>query len=537
MKQILAILVIFAMCSHPVYSFAEWVTTDEAETLMQQVEEEIFLCFWYFHVKEEQYGYDGGHKRINAVPNDIFSGNRGLYFPRTIEALKFISTNIHDDGDASKAEDIFKWAAISYQLAYITHEITVPVHYHNLCHGIQVMLISGLMYESITKVDDFYERDLYEDKDTHKAVTMFASLFHDSGHPGDTNSRYQMNDEDVVELMDSFINSVKVIKTGLEAKSVEDKAMDTLIVYFTRGKNLTGGDFNLEHFHLGICISFYTLIFGEAMAGGAQRLAERLIRSTNMKSKNVFHDIIDRFVNTNTNQAKKLQRFGEIGAAGNLFRVDEITHMADICMNATANFNSVVLVVKLVTLEFLEEMELYKEYTEDAYPGYPYCGVRWALFNTSYENVWSQGQTWFNDNIISPTIENETVFTETTLMGYNDVIVADLKKLTDKEVKMDPKPLEKPDAIEKARLIQYLKDFEYFKGTKMSKILKYDDYWILYYLAEHLAINTTLFKDGTFFKAPAESDAVNGFLLFEQDRFDAANPSRRRMRKLLNTII
>ncbi len=189
--------------------------------------------------------------------------------------------------------------------------------------------------------------------------------------------------------------------------------------------------------------------------------------------------------------------------------------------------------VRLVTVGFLEGRERYNEYGEDEYENWKTCGVRWALYGSNFAGVYSTGQEYFNTNIIDPTIKNETLFTTSTLPSYYNKFDGEMRKLL---VSIQEESTE-AKLLKKTQLTKILSNLGEFYNLRLQKIFGHDDYWILNYLAEHLAINTALFQTDGLFEPPTQSDKTNGFLFFTEDRFAAADPRTRRVRKLVKTII
>lgn len=493
MKKIISFLATFAFLYNPTASFGTFDTETDGIRLMWQIEEEILLCFSTMIRDGENYGYSNG--LIDYSPGDVFYLNRQHYFPQTIAALDFIVDKIPKN-NAPTGQHLFNKAAEAYQLSRLIEYDQNPVIYHNICHGIQVMLISGVLFESVVKADDdAANKYVDEDKDITKALIMFAGLFHDAAHDGKTNSAYQLDNGANQNLHLKIAASATRIAltagndSGFEIPYLKI-ATDIMALY----PDNQGDDFTLEKIHKIIAENYYNIIFSKKLEDDALALVKDSILQTNMATPNVFKTAIDTFSVANEGENEKLAKFNEKFADGGMVQFVELVHMADIGMNATSNFNGVTDVVKLVIQEFQAELVYLKA------RGFTYAVTKdtsafGAFCKKDFDKIWEEGQKGFNDYVIDPTIKNEAIFTSTTISTYYGKLKPkfDLLEVGGAEY-LATKPL--------------VDGMQQFKDTEFEDLQAYTAYFGLKYMAKNLAANTTLFTtDGLF-------DSTTGDYLF-----------------------
>lgn len=486
MKKIISILAtITLLCIPSVTTFGVHGNYEELEALMFEIEEEILLCFNALTKDNEIYSYLG-NGLIDQYPSDITKPFRDIYFPQTIEALTFIGTNAPQTAPIT-AQNLFLAANEAYQLARISEKNANPVTYHNICHGLQVMMMSGVLFESVILTDADASAKYVVNHDSTKALIMFAGLFHDAGHPGYSNSTFQVDELSNLDLHKNIASSASLLASNqVFGSDARKKYVELGMNVMALAQDNQGPKFALENIHSTIAIAYYEMIFAIDLADGALQLIKDSILQTNMAAPNVLRTAIDEYALTNIESDEELAKFPDQFANGAMVDFRELVHVVDIGMNGTTNFTGVTEVVKLVVLEFYEELSNMKAigYTYDQLKR---LGVFGPVCGNDYDEIWSKGQTGF-DWFIGTVVKNEAIFTTETIPEY-------FKVLTKKLDKMDG------ESPEKVALTAKVGAIAKFQAKTYDDLKSYLAYPLLNYLRVNLGINDELFVDETMFKA------------------------------------
>lgn len=389
----------------------EWCGDREFFECLNQIMQELSLCF------ETITDYSvlppaPNDAQFATVPGDfgvaysIFGGKEHQY-PITVNALEYVGLLIPTDEATTntvrkKAIRLFHFANSSY--AFYSIKNRQHVAYHNICHGLQVMIFAGMIYYSaksnkgMTATQQFAAAELQ--------ALMFAGLFHDAAHPGFGNDYYKNLDDDCAELHATIKANIKAFADhgdGVEeGDKVAIKALGDKIGVLA-GTNKEG-DFLLENIHSLIGTELLKIItrsdgdhakkalVKKAIDGTAYGVAESVISFNELKGS----------IATYTKYEEIEGLIGKMIEARNAYKIESFVHMADISANATHSRRFMLATVKGCLYEFLKEIAALqtrkneaKISAEDAKAVIPYK----TIGEKDFEKIMTS-QIFFTDAII-----------------------------------------------------------------------------------------------------------------------------------------
>lgn len=377
---------------------------------LTQIQVEILKCFT--DLPGENYVVDGNGNITGTVVN-IFA-DAGANFPITIASLKFIVENlpsvaVQQQQVQATIEKLYKEANISYQLSRLP--ATSASEYHNICHGLQVMLYSGIIYHEVF-TNEKIDEALYT-LNTHAAI-LYAGLMHDSAHPGYGNTIYSLSDDKKEALYLTLMTSLerKAVHGGHDLREVGHITSLRQELNAQKAGN-QGGAFQLESIHASVAKWIYRVVFTSDLSDMAATRLHSSIMHTNMAHKpeafSVIEDALGEVILEN------IPGFTERFEGYNLLTSHGIVHLADISANLYTNRPLIELIIQDVFDEFLSEITVLKA---DAVDGYMDSNLYGTACGNPYNDIY-RSQTGFTHFIIA-VLKEQTIVTRDTLTKLHE---------------------------------------------------------------------------------------------------------------------
>lgn len=303
---------------------------------------------------------------------NIFGGNEHKYV-FIIKALEYVGQLIPDiktkkevefNSPRAKARRVFTFANASY--AFYSISKGKHIAYHNICHGLQVMFFSGMIYYSATQYNDIDSPYL----DGQQMAIMFAGLFHDAAHPGFGNEFYQLLAEDNAELHNTIgANIDKFAQFALGVEGPDVKPIKTMGLAVKALVETNKGElFRLENIHALIAVNLLNIITRSTEAHGATDLVSTSILNTAkgaVESFKLFTGYENLLKSKEADNKKIYEQFElfvtKMVNVKNRSDITAFVHMADVSANATSNKRFMMSTIKGCLYEFVTEIATLKE--------------------------------------------------------------------------------------------------------------------------------------------------------------------------------
>lgn len=368
------------------------------------------------------------HGVITDIPVKVYDSEHAVKFELTHIALAYINTQILGGG-LNNDKELWERASKSYQLYLAGKGNATPVAYHNICHGLHVMLYSMIFAESAFEAPNSQLRTLYAhnndgEVDRYTAALGFAGLFHDAAHNGIGNTYHKqviVSDEvDVADVNksddvhDTLITSfpLNFDKGGVVLSEIY-KGYNYIETELPRIKpNNQGAGFTWEDIHATLAIGFFRSFAGDGDAHGLEAFIRQSILNTNMALH--LPSFPDRIANKLVELAADMGTAAGLAAIyGATYLTDayinplHIVHGMDIGLNASSNLNLVFHQIGEVNQEFRNELNLLGDIDmtqEDFRASGPY-----TAFCKDFVDTFKRAQWGFTAFVIKPTIVQGTI--------------------------------------------------------------------------------------------------------------------------------
>ena len=491
-----------------------------------QVESEVLTCFQ--KIKAGGNTYTVANQEITDIPHPLFDSPMKILFPMTINVLQYISENLFND--IRFAQSLWLNASKSYNFFDAFTNDGTPVPYHNICHGLHVMLYSALLAQS-AEASEFKFMTIFhkgDDDELKKFISSyaFAGLFHDAGHNGIGNYYYSKDDVGAAAIHTNIATVVDETynPTAMTSGHNDHTGITGLITNLgTLAGTNKEGNFRWETIHGAIADAFFIYYVGKDYNKDYRIFSGHLIDHTDMSMDQHFYrgEIIQEIMkigNIKTGNVMTLVSALE----DEMQSIDHFVHAMDISLNASYNTFLIFTEAPLVMQEFVNELEKTRlgtahDATYDTSP--PFTAICDKVYNTLY----SVGQTGFNNFVIAPYLERETFLCKNTLDGVLEqaIVLRDGYRDELTEINEDLSGVEyglKKDQLDQAEQYILIANF-FIEKTKLPAYsgVKYLDYLIK-------GIN----KNNTLFTMPVDVGA--GYLPFTDGEFQhACRITRRRL--------